>query len=65
MSLSDLKTDLINSPNVKTVLQDLSKNSKMNYLSSLKQFLRFLNSKEDLHVEIRIDEVVKEARTDI
>lgn len=53
------------SPYVKTVLEDLSKNSQLNYLSSLKQFIRFVNSKEGLEKEITIKDIVDEAKTNV
>lgn len=56
---------LIESPHVKSVLEDLSKNSQQNYLASLRQLLRFLNSKEDLEKEVTIEDVVGEAKTNI
>ena len=61
--MNELK--LIESPHVRTALEDLSKNSQQNYLSSLKQFLIFLNSKEDLKKEVSIEDVVNEAKTNI
>jgi hypothetical protein len=59
------KTKLIESPYVKTVMEDLSKNSQLNYLATLRQFLRFLNSREDLKEEITIYQIVEEAKTNV
>ncbi len=61
--MNELK--LIESPYVRTVLEDLSKNSQQNYLSSLRQLLKFLNSKEDLEKEVSIEDVVNEAKINI
>jgi site-specific recombinase XerC/soluble cytochrome b562 len=63
--LIEPNTSFIESPHVNTVLEDLSENSQQNYLSSLRQFLRFLNSREDLKKEITIEEVIEEAKTDV
>ena len=50
---------------VKSALEGLAKNTINNYKASLRQFLRFVNSKEDLSKETSIDDLVQEAKTDI
>ena len=50
---------------VKDALSGLAKNTKNNYKASLRQFLRFVNSKEDLKKEVSIDNLVNEAKADI
>jgi site-specific recombinase XerD len=50
---------------VKGVLDGLSKNTQHNYRASLRQFLRFVNSKEDSKKEASIDEVVDKAKADV
>ncbi|MHC3130202.1 MAG: tyrosine-type recombinase/integrase [Candidatus Bathyarchaeota archaeon] len=56
-------SELEQSPNVKEVLDGLSKNTQHNYKASLRQFLRFVNSKKGLNREVSIDELVKEAKS--
>jgi len=56
---------LIESPHVSVAFENLSKNSRQNYLATLRQFLKFLNSREDLTKEITVDDVVTEAKTNI
>lgn len=50
---------------VREVLDGLSKNTQLNYKASLRQFLRFVNSKENLSREVSIDELIKEAKADV
>lgn len=56
---------LIESPHVSVAFENLSKNSRQNYLATLRRFLKFLNSREDLIKEITVDDVVAEAKTNI
>ncbi len=50
---------------VRDAFEGLSESSQLNYLSSLRQFRRFVNSKEGLDKEISIDDVVFEAKKDV
>jgi hypothetical protein len=50
---------------VKEVLDGLSENTQRNYKASLRQFLRFANSKKDLKKEVTIDEFVRQAKADV
>ncbi len=50
---------------VKSALEGLAENTINNYKASLRQFLSFVNSKEDLSKAISIDDLVKEAKTNI
>ncbi len=50
---------------VKDVLKGLSRNTQHNYKATLKQFLRFVNSKEDLSKKISIDDLIEEAKSDV
>lgn len=47
------------------VLKDLAKNTQINYKITLKQFLKFVNSKEGLNKEILIDDLIAEAKEDV
>ena len=47
------------------VLEDLAENTRMNCKVSLKQFLKFVNSKEGLSEAISIDDLVTEAKEDV
>jgi len=40
---------------VSGILEDLAENTRINYKTTLKQFLKFVNSKEGLNKEISID----------
>ena len=57
--------ELEQSPYVKEVLDGLSKNTQLNYKASLRQLLRFVNSKKGLNKEVSIDELVNEAKADV
>jgi hypothetical protein len=57
--------ELEQSSYVKEVFEGLSKNSQLNYKASLRQLLRFVNSKDNLSREISIDELVNEAKADV
>ena len=50
---------------VEEVLEDLAENTRMNCKTSLKQFLRFVNSKEGLAKTISIGDVVTETKEDV
>jgi len=50
---------------VEEALEGLTENTRMNCKTSLKQFLRFVNSKEGLKKAISIDDVVIEAKEDV
>jgi len=63
--LGKFDLELEQSPFVKEVLDGLSKNTQHNYKASLRQFLRFVNSKKGLNREVSIDELVKEAKADV
>jgi hypothetical protein len=60
---SDLELD--QSFCVKEVLDGLSEDTKRNYKASLRQFLRFVNSKKGVNREVSIDELVTEAKADV
>jgi hypothetical protein len=53
------------SPFVKEVLDGLSENTQRNYMASLRQFLRFANTKHGLNREVTIDELVKQAKANV
>jgi hypothetical protein len=55
----------LESPYVKDAVDGLAQNTINNYNVTLRQFLRFVNSKENLQKEITIDDLVNEAKTDI
>ena len=57
--------DLDSSSYVRKVLEGLSANSQLNYMVSLRQLLRFVNSNENLDRDITIDQIVKDAKTDV
>jgi len=63
--VSKFDAQLEESSFVKDALEGLAKNTKNNYKASLRQFLRFVNSKEDLKKEISIDDLINEAKADI
>ena len=50
---------------VRSALEGLAENTINNYKASLRQFLSFVNSKKDLSKETTINDLVKEAKTDI
>jgi len=50
---------------VEEVLEGLAENTRMNCKTSLKQFLRFVNSKEGLREAFSIDDVVTEAKENV
>jgi len=50
---------------VEEALEGLAENTRMNIKTSLKQFLRFVNSKEGLSKAISIDDLVTEAKEDV
>jgi len=50
---------------VEEALEGLTENTRMNCKTSLKQFLRFVNSKEGLAKTISIDDLVTEAKEDV
>ncbi len=50
---------------VEEALEGLTENTRMNCKTSLKQFLKFVNSKEGLKKAISIDDVVTEAKEDV
>jgi len=52
-------------PYVKDALEGLAQNTINNYHATLRQFLRFVNSKENLGKEITIDDLIHEAKADI
>ena len=62
MSIFDAE---IKSPCVKDALDGLAQNTISNYNVTLRQFLRFVNSKKDLHKKISIDDLITEAKADI
>jgi site-specific recombinase XerD len=55
----------LDSPYVRHALEGLAKNTINNYHATLRQFLRFVNSKKELKKEIKIDDLVREAKADI
>lgn len=57
--------ELVQSPYVNGVLDGLSQNTQLNYKASLRQLLRFVNSKKGLNREVSIDELVNEAKADV
>ena len=63
--MGEFDLELEQSPFVNEVLDGLSKNTQHNYKASLRQFLRFVNSKESLKREVSIDELVDEAKADV
>jgi len=63
--LGKFDEELEQSPYVKEVLDGLSKNTQLNYKASLRQLLRFVNSKKGLNKEVSIDELVNEAKADV
>jgi len=50
---------------VSEVLEDLAESTQHNYKTTLKQFLKFVNSKEGLSKEISIDDLIAEAKEDV
>ena len=50
---------------VRSALEGLAENTINNYKASLRQFLSFVNSKKDLSKETTINDLVKEAKTEI
>jgi len=50
---------------VSEVLDGLSRNTQINYKTTLRQLLKFVNSKEGLSKEVTIDEFIEEAKTNI
>ncbi|MHC3130137.1 MAG: site-specific integrase [Candidatus Bathyarchaeota archaeon] len=50
---------------VEEALEGLTENTRMNCKTSLKQFLKFVNSKEGLSEEISIGDLVTEAKEDV
>ena len=56
---------MVESKIVQEVLEDLAKNTQKNYMTTLRQFKTFVNSKEGLRKEISIDSLITEAKSDI
>lgn len=50
---------------VSEVLEDLAESTQHNYKTALKQFLKFVNSKEGLSKGISIDDLIAEAKKDV
>jgi len=63
--LGKFDLELVQSPYVNGVLDGLSQNTQLNYKASLRQLLRFVNSKKGLNREVSIDELVNEAKADV
>ena len=63
--MQNLDAELESSSYVKEVLDGLSKNTQLNYKASLRQLLRFVNSKENLNRAVTIGELVKMAKADV
>ena len=59
------KMEIEESKIVEEALEGLTENTRMNSKTSLKQFLKFANSKEGLSKTISIDDVVIEAKEDV
>jgi len=59
------KMEIEESKIVEEALEGLTENTRMNCKTSLKQFLKFVNSKEGLSKKISIDDVVTEAKEDV
>lgn len=62
MSIFDAQLE---SPYVKDALDGLAQNTINNYHATLRQFLRFVNSKKSLDKKITIEYVINEAQADI
>jgi integrase len=58
-------SEMIESEIVNEVLEDLAQNTQANYKTTLRQFLTFVNSKEDLNEKISIDYLIAEAKSDV
>jgi len=55
----------LESPYVKDALIGLAQNTINNYYATLRQFLRFVNSKKELNKEITINDLIQEAKIEI
>lgn len=54
----------IEEPNaVREIFEDLAKNTQINYKTTLKQFLEFVNTKEG--VSFSINDLIAEAKTNV
>lgn len=49
----------------KEVFEGLARNTRINYETTLKQFLAFVNSKERLSKKFSINDLVEEAKSDV
>jgi site-specific recombinase XerD len=47
------------------VVDGLAQNTINNYHATLRQFLRFVNSKKDIHKETTINDFIQEAKIEI
>jgi site-specific recombinase XerD len=47
------------------VVDGLAQNTINNYHTTLRQFLRFVNSKKDIHKETTINDFIQEAKIEI